>query len=275
LTGTRPAAGFTNVDATPADSRAALIGLLEQMAALPNIQRIRQLGQAAMDIGDGARLLDAGCGLGEETRALARLAGPKGEVTGIDISEALIAEARRRDHGTRTRYAVGDITALGFPDASFDAVRSERVVQHVPDPDAAIAELVRVTSPGGRVCVIDTDWDSFLVDGVPTEYIDRFEALASEKGRALKPTGRLLRGQFVRAGLTLVTAEPVTIPVTDRHTARLLHPVFNPDALRQMLKAPASLVDAWTDVLDEAFARDQFLYALTIWVVAGTKPSSG
>ncbi|HEY6492017.1 MAG TPA: methyltransferase domain-containing protein [Trebonia sp.] len=272
MTGTRPVAGFTDVDATTADSRAAMIGVLEQMAALPAIAGIRRLGRAALDIRDGTRLLDAGCGLGEETRELARLAGPNGQVTGIDLSEALVAEARRRDHGTGTRYAVGDIAALGVPDGSFDAVRSERVVQHVPDPDAAIAELVRVTAPGGRVCVIDTDWDSFLLDGVPTAYIDLFKGLARDKGLALKPTGRLLRGQFVRAGLTLVSAEPVTIPLTDWPTARSLHPVFYPDALKQLLNVPANLVDVWADVLDEAFARDEFLGALTIWVVAGTKP---
>ncbi|MGH3165670.1 MAG: methyltransferase domain-containing protein, partial [Trebonia sp.] len=183
----RPEAGFTKVDAIPAGTVAALVEVLDQTAALPPIQRIRQLARAAMDIRDGARLLDAGCGLGEEARELARLAGAKGAVTGIDLSKVLIAEAEQRDNGTGVRYAVGDITALDFPDATFDAVRSERVIQHVPDPDAAIAELVRVTVPGGRVCVIDTDWDSFLVDGVTTEHIDLLKRLAREKSRSLKP----------------------------------------------------------------------------------------
>jgi SAM-dependent methyltransferase len=55
----------------------------------------------------GQRLLDAGCGAGEEARELARLAGPDGEVTAIDLSGDLVAAARRRGEGTGVRYAVG------------------------------------------------------------------------------------------------------------------------------------------------------------------------
>ncbi len=209
MTETRPEPSFAAVDASPADSRAALVYHLDRLAVVPAIQQIRQVGRTAMHIGDGDRLLDVGCGLGEEARELARLAGATGEVTAVDLSKTLIAEARERDNGAGVRYAVGDINSLDFADGTFDAVRSERVIQHVPDPDAAIAELVRVTVPGGRVCVIDTDWDSFLMDGVPAAYLESLTQLARDKGTLLRPTGRLLRGQFVRAGLTAVTAEPV------------------------------------------------------------------
>jgi ubiquinone/menaquinone biosynthesis C-methylase UbiE len=250
-----------------------LIDFLERIAVVPAIQQIRQVARTAMHIGDGDRLLDAGCGLGEEARELARLAGATGEVTAIDLSRALVAEAQQRDNGAGVRYAVGDITALDFTDETFDAVRSERVIQHVRDPDAAIAELARVTIPGGRVCVIDTDWESFLVDGVPTDYIDSFTQLAGDKGMLLKPAGRKLRGRFVRCGLTAVTAEPVAIPITDRQTAELLNPVFHRKVLEQMLKAPENLITAWFSALDDALARDEFLSVLTIWVVTGTRPA--
>jgi SAM-dependent methyltransferase len=226
-----------------------------------------------MGIRDGRRLLDAGCGLGEEARELAGLVGPSGEVTAIDSSKTLVALAQQRDTGSVVRYAVGDISLLDFPDATFHAVRSERVIQHVPDPDTAVAELVRVTVPGGRVCLVDTDWESFLTDGVPAEYIGSFRRLAHDKGSDLKPAGRLLRGQLVRAGLTAVTAEPFAIPITDRHTAELMSPVFNRRVLDQMLNAPKNLMDPWFSAFDDALARDEFLAVLTIWVVAGTKPT--
>ena len=61
----------------------------------------------------------------------------------------------------------GDVSALDLPDDSFDGVWCERVLQHVDDADVAIGELIRVTRPGGRVCLIDTDWDSLAFDGVP------------------------------------------------------------------------------------------------------------
>jgi ubiquinone/menaquinone biosynthesis C-methylase UbiE len=62
-------------------------------------------------------------------------------------------------------YAVGDTTALDFPDGYFGGVRYERVLQHVHDPDAVIQELARVTRPARRVCVVDTDRASTMGDG--------------------------------------------------------------------------------------------------------------
>jgi ubiquinone/menaquinone biosynthesis C-methylase UbiE len=64
---------------------------------------------------------------------------------------------RRGNDGGPVTYLVGDVTALDLPDEHFDGVRSERVLQHLADPEAAIADLVWVTRPGGPVCLIDTD----------------------------------------------------------------------------------------------------------------------
>ena len=62
------------------------------------------------------------------------------------------------------RFSVGDAHALDEPDDAFDAVRSERTLQWLADPAAAVAEMVRVVRPGGRVSLIDTDWSTFTID---------------------------------------------------------------------------------------------------------------
>ena len=160
---------FSDVDQAASDMQAAALDTLDRLAALPAIRRVRQVAREAMDVRPGQRLLDAGCGAGEEARELARLVGEDGEVTAIDLSAAFVAAAAERDGGSGVRYAVGDISGLDFPDGGFDGVRSERVLQHVADPDAAVAELVRVLRPGGRVCLVDTDWESFLTDGMPPQ----------------------------------------------------------------------------------------------------------
>ena len=268
---TRFVSAFTQVDSVPSDIRQELAGFLDRLAALPGIQRVRQIARGALAIHPGQRLLDAGCGVGEEARDLARLAGPDGEVTAIDLSSDLVALARQRDRGTGVRYAVGDVTSLSFPDATFDGVRSERVLQHLGDPDAAVAELTRVTVPGGRVCLIDTDWESFLVDGMPADLFSELQRLGRERN-ILKPSGRLLRGRLVRAGLTAVTAQPVALPITDRRTAETVHPVLNRTLLERIAAFPAHLTDAWFSALDGALARDEFLAVLTLWVVTGVKP---
>lgn len=150
------------------------------------------------------------------------MVGPDGEVTAVDLSAVMVAAARQRNNCAGVRYACGDITALDFPDATFDGVRSERAIQYAPDPDAAVAELIRVTAPGGRVCLIDTDWQSLLMDGMPASLGGVLQRVAADAGIVAKPTGRLLRGQLIRAGLTAVTAEPVAIPITAHDTLQLL-----------------------------------------------------
>ena len=272
LNETDSAPSFALVDRTPADVQAMMLSVLDRLADLRGIQRVREIGRAALDIRRGQRLLDAGCGVGEEARVLARLAGPDGEVTAIDLSTALVAAAARRDRGSGVHYAVGDITALDFPDEAFDRVRSERVLQHLAEPDLAVAELARVTAPGGRVCLIDTDWQSFLVEGMPEDIFRELQRLGRERGRG-RPSGRLLRGQLVRAGLTDVIAEPVPIPMTDRTTAETVHPFFNPSVLHRMGTVPKELSELWFSAFEAALARDDFLAVLTIWVVTGVKAS--
>jgi SAM-dependent methyltransferase len=110
---------------------------------------------ALLEASAGQRLLDLGCGHGEDARELARTVGESGEVVGIDKSEVLIDRARRctspEDRGVE--FVCADATALPFADASFDACRADRTIQHLRDADAALAELARVTKPGGVVVV--------------------------------------------------------------------------------------------------------------------------
>ena len=253
----------------PADTQTMIIDVLDGLAALRGIQRVREIARLALDVRAGQLLLDAGCGAGEEARVLARLVGPGGQVTAIDRSSALVTAAAQRATGRAVRYAVGDITTLGFPDATFDRVRSERVLQHLAEPDAAVAELARVTVPGGRVGLIDTDWESLLVDGMPADIFGELRRLGRESG-LFGPSGRLLRGRLVRAGLKDVTVEPVSIPVTDRATAEILIPLFNRQAMH-LAKVPAELAGPWLTAFEAALARGDFLAVLTIWVATGLK----
>jgi ubiquinone/menaquinone biosynthesis C-methylase UbiE len=261
---------FSDVDSGATDMQATALDLLDRLAVLPSIQRIRHVARTALDLRPGHRLLDAGCGAGEEARELYRLVGPDGEVTAIDLSAGFITTAIERDGGSDVRYAVGDVAKLDFPDDGFDGVRCERVIQHVADPDAAVAELVRVVRPGGRVCLIDTDWESFVTDGIPEDLVAEMSALGRSLGM-LKPAGRLLRGRLIRAGLRDVTAEPVTITLTDRATAETIHPAFNSAFVRTLGIVPDELADPWFAAFDAALERGEFLAALTIWVVTGVK----
>jgi SAM-dependent methyltransferase len=99
----------------------------------------------------GTRLLDAGCGAG----LLALLASLRGaQVTALDASPALVAIARQRLPAADVRE--GDLEALPFADASFDAVIAVNSIFYAADMAAAMRELARVARPGGRVVI--TAW---------------------------------------------------------------------------------------------------------------------
>ncbi|KAJ7716692.1 S-adenosyl-L-methionine-dependent methyltransferase [Mycena metata] len=106
-------------------------------------------------------ILDVGCGPGTITASLARLV-PLGHVTGIERSAADVlqnARAHAAAQGvTNITYALDDVLALGFPDASFDVVHAHQVLQHLPDPILALKEMLRVAKPGGIVAARNTDF---------------------------------------------------------------------------------------------------------------------
>jgi ubiquinone/menaquinone biosynthesis C-methylase UbiE len=105
----------------------------------------------------GDRVLDVGCSTGYLVRLLAAAAGPSGRVTGVDPSEAAIAYARRRAPAGASFLAGTAQDRSAFPDASFDVVTSTLAIHHVPARrrQDALAEMYRVTRPGGRLLVAD------------------------------------------------------------------------------------------------------------------------
>jgi SAM-dependent methyltransferase len=109
---------------------------------------------AALDaahVTTGTRLLDAGCGAG----LLALLASLRGaQVTALDAAPTLLAVVRERVPAADVRE--GDLEALPFPDASFDAVTAVNSIFYAADMSVAMRELARVVCPGGRVVI--TAW---------------------------------------------------------------------------------------------------------------------
>jgi SAM-dependent methyltransferase len=103
----------------------------------------------AVGLGDGARLLDAGCGSG----LALQVADKRGAiVTGVDASEGLLALAMERAPTADLRQ--GDLEELPYPDNSFDIVTAFNAVQYAGDPVNALRELRRVAVPGGRIGVV-------------------------------------------------------------------------------------------------------------------------
>jgi arsenite methyltransferase len=112
------------------------------------------------------RVLDVGCGPGLLVAEMAQVVGASGHVTGLEISDSMLALSRRRCAdpaiGTRVSLVKADAVALPFQDGAFDVGVSTQVYEYVAELDAALAELHRVLRVGGRALILDTDWDSIV-----------------------------------------------------------------------------------------------------------------
>ncbi len=137
---------------------------LEKMYRTPDVagQRTRVLHW--LDLRPGYAALDVGVGPGLLALDMARTVGANGRVAGIDLSEAMLTMTRERlaDEPATMDFREADATSLPFDDGSFDAVVSTQVYEYVPDLNAALLEVERVLRPGGRVVILDTDWDSLV-----------------------------------------------------------------------------------------------------------------
>jgi ubiquinone/menaquinone biosynthesis C-methylase UbiE len=102
----------------------------------------------------GGVALDVGSGPGNVTASLARAAGPDGLALGVDVSEPMLARAVRNEAGPQVGFIRADAQRLPLRDNTVDAAVSTAVLQLVPDPQAALAEIARVLRPGGRLAVM-------------------------------------------------------------------------------------------------------------------------
>jgi SAM-dependent methyltransferase len=102
----------------------------------------------------GGVALDVGSGPGNVTASLARAAGPDAVALGIDISEPMLERAVRNEAGPQVGFIKADAQRLPLRDDTVDAVVSTAVLQLVPNPAAALAEMARVLRPGGRLAIM-------------------------------------------------------------------------------------------------------------------------
>jgi arsenite methyltransferase len=106
----------------------------------------------------GERVLDLGSGAGTDSLVASQMVGENGSVTGIDMTREMLGKARAAAEQMEARnvqFVEGEVERLPFPDASFDVVISNGVIDLVPDKDAVFSEIHRVLVHGGRIQVAD------------------------------------------------------------------------------------------------------------------------
>lgn len=267
-----PRSGFTDIDQST--DPAGFVRVLDTLTALDFIRAYKQRTFELLSVQPGDRVLDLGCGTGDDVQALARLVGPSGRVVGVDRSETLIAEARERVQGTAlpVAFQVADAYALPFPDADFDVCRADRLFHHLEHPRQAFGELLRVTRSDGRVLLFEPDFETAIVDA-PNRALTRRLLNFFCDGYRDGWMGRRLLGLFREAGLTEIVVEPVTVLLTDLSQANavlaLEDTVARATAEGTVDEAAGA---AWLDGLRSASEQCRFFAAITAFIVIGRKP---
>lgn len=198
------------------------IQYLDAGNALADVQRLKQVILAQLELGSGLHLLDVGCGTGDDVRALVQVVGAHGRSVGVDASTVMIAEAQHRHAapGLPIAFMVSNAQHLALADASFDCCRAERVLMHLEHPEQALAEMVRVVRPGGKVVVFDMDWGMAFVDS-PYQETTRTILQAFSDGMQHGWIGRSLPRLFQAVGLVEVTCVPHTVHLDYAFAQRL------------------------------------------------------
>jgi SAM-dependent methyltransferase len=165
------------------------------------------------------RWLDVGCGTGALAQTIVEAAMPA-QVVGIDPSTGFVAYARDRVANKRSSFEVGDARALPHAWATFDAAVSGLVLNFVPEPATAVAEMARVTRPGGIVAAYVWDYAGEM------QLMRRFweaAALLDPTAQALDEGQRFplcrpepLAALFREVGLTAVAVRAIDVPTPFR-----------------------------------------------------------
>jgi ubiquinone/menaquinone biosynthesis C-methylase UbiE len=162
------------------------------------------------------RALDVGCGAGAVTRTMAKIAAP-GQVVGVDVSASRLKRAREiaATDGVKAEFIGGDACRLPLPSSSFDYAWSRFLFEYLPEPERALAELSRVSRPGGTVVVADLDGqlEQFypLEASVQSDLVEGLRVLG-ETGFDPR-VGRKLYRWFCRAGFSDISVRVVPYQV--------------------------------------------------------------
>ena len=265
------ATGFADVDsAEDTNSYSDCLSLLD---SLSYFKEYKHKTYELLELGPREWILDAGCGLGDDVFRMGELIIPGGFAVGVDSSAKLINKAKsdERSAALPVEFHVADLRKLPFSDQVFTRCRIDRVLQHLPEPDVAISELVRVLKPGGILLAYDNDWGTFAVTS-QDKRVTRILENAWCDSFANSWIGRELCRYFIEATLLNVTIYPSVSLISDFDTA---DKVYN---LRQIVqraiaanKISKAVGDAWLDELQARARSGSFATSLTAYTVVGRK----
>ena len=240
-------------------------------------RHLKQRSYELMQVQKGHNVLDVGCGPATDTISLAQLVGSEGEVFGVDYDEEMINEAGHKaaEAGVAgwAKHKQSDAAALPFEDGYFDSCRSERLFQHLVNPEPILSEMIRVTQSGGWLVVVDIDRATISIDTPETDIERRLMRFWAEETTNNGYAGRQLNRLFTQQGLLDLTIELFGIPITNYAIARQTQLLDHTEklAVEAGVITPDEL-ERWRTSLKQAENGGHFFCSVNLVMIAGRKP---
>lgn len=254
---------------------AGMVTRLDQLYSSPQIIEQRRRFRAAVAARPSEVGLDVGCGVGHLTCELAKEVAPGGRVIAIDTSREMVDASRarvaREELGDCVEVRIGNATLLEFLDESLDFVVGVQVYSYVPDVARALQEAARVLRKGGRLLILESDWDMCIWESKDRLFTRRMvDARARHFAHPYLP--RQLHRLFRVAGLTLAKTDAFTIIETrynaDSFGAGLIGMARDAAARHGVTTDEAA---TWEEDLRSRDVDGEYFFCMNRFILAATK----
>lgn len=226
-----------------------------------------------LDIKPNMHVLDVGCGTGILLHPIAELVGEEGRVVGVDASDFMVKEARKRAGNTDLplEFYKGNIYNLDFLDNTFDRATSSALFQHLKRPEEALHEVVRVIKPGGLISIFEHDWKTLIIhssnDDISRKIKDKFC-----KSFNNSTIGRQLYSLIIKEGLENVSSTPMTINLNyDEFLSSNIGFYQTAQICADEEIITSEEKEIWLNDLSERASEGRFFLAFTSFRVVGRK----
>jgi ubiquinone/menaquinone biosynthesis C-methylase UbiE len=267
---------WPNPSAVSLDDAAHIAAFLEDRARFPDQSELNNRLLAVVAPRPGERVLEVGSGSGVLCRLAAPAVAPDGLVVGIDIAPNMTAAARAlAGHDGQgclnLRFDTGPAERLPYATASFDAAFAARLLLHVDDRPVVVREMTRVVHPGGRVVLMDWDFETVAVDHSDRTLTRRILNWRTDHHGGDNWSGRQLPGDVVTAGLRNPLVYPVAQVVRDENNA-LTQSIWRAAAICcDGGEISCAEHDAWVGELKARIASGRFCASIVYFIVSGER----
>ena len=246
---------------------------IERVYQTPDVvrQRLAVLAKLSLELGES--VLDVGCGTGLLLELLAQAVDKTGQAFGIDTSDDMLGFARHRCIDLpQVKLQQGGVENLKFSDNSFDAIACTQVLLYVDDVKLALAEMHRVLKPGGRLVIVETDWDGAVMNSADPELTRRiFDSWDQAVSSPNLP--RRLKPMLLKAGFNHVQVDAVPIINTqfshNEFSRSMIDSFSNIGVTNQAITAAEA--GEWQDGLRSLAEQGEYFFAVNRFVFSAIK----